>query len=99
MLTLRLRGETQVTSSPWSSTRPASGCSKPAIIRSDVVLPQPDGPSIEKNSPPRIVNETSFTATTAPKRFVTRSNLISPSCGGSLTIHHLPSRRRSRTCR
>ena len=27
------------------------GCSKPAIMRSVVVLPQPDGPSIEKNSP------------------------------------------------
>ena len=31
--------------------RPLVGCSKPAIIRSVVVLPQPDGPSIEKNSP------------------------------------------------
>ncbi len=51
--------------------RPASGCSKPAIIRSVVVLPQPDGPSIEKNSPPRMVNETSLTATTSPKRLVT----------------------------
>ena len=28
-----------------------SGVSKPAIMRSDVVLPQPDGPSSEKNSP------------------------------------------------
>ena len=27
------------------------GSSKPAIIRSVVVLPQPEGPSIEKNSP------------------------------------------------
>ena len=27
------------------------GCSKPAIRRSVVVLPQPDGPSSEKNSP------------------------------------------------
>ena len=31
--------------------RPASGRSKPAIIRSVVVFPQPDGPSSEKNSP------------------------------------------------
>ena len=30
---------------------PPSGCSKPAISRSVVVLPEPDGPSIVKNSP------------------------------------------------
>ena len=30
---------------------PASGCSKPAIMRSVVVLPQPEGPSREMNSP------------------------------------------------
>ena len=32
---------------------PAVGSSKPAIIRIVVVLPQPDGPSSEKNSPSR----------------------------------------------
>ena len=32
-------------------SRPRSGCSKPATIRSVVVFPQPDGPSSEKNSP------------------------------------------------
>ena len=51
MLTLRWRGETQVTSSPSRITAPSLGSSKPAIIRSVVVLPQPLGPSIEKNSP------------------------------------------------
>ena len=30
------------------------GSSKPPIIRSSVVLPQPDGPSREKNSPRRL---------------------------------------------
>ena len=44
-----------MTSAPWSRTRPAVGSSKPAIIRSVVVLPEPDGPSIEKNSPSRDV--------------------------------------------
>ena len=34
---------------------PASGCSKPAMSRSTVVFPEPDGPSIEKNSPSQIV--------------------------------------------
>ena len=36
---------------PSSRMRPESGCSKPAIMRSVVVLPQPDAPSSEKNSP------------------------------------------------
>ncbi len=39
---------------PSSRIPPSVGCSNPAIIRSVVVLPQPDGPSIEKNSPPGI---------------------------------------------
>ena len=34
-----------------SMMRPAVGFSKPAIIRSVVVLPQPDGPRNETNSP------------------------------------------------
>jgi hypothetical protein len=32
---------------PASMISPSVGCSKPAIIRSVVVLPQPDGPSSE----------------------------------------------------
>jgi hypothetical protein len=46
--------------------RPEVGCSKPAISRSVVVLPHPDGSSSEKNSPlstaisvNRLVSETS----------------------------------------
>ena len=37
----------------WPSTeiKPLVGLSKPAIMRNSVVLPQPDGPSSEKNSP------------------------------------------------
>ena len=37
-------------SSPSSRMRPSSGVSKPASMRSSVVLPQPDGPSSAKNS-------------------------------------------------
>jgi hypothetical protein len=37
---------------PSSRMRPAVGSSNPAISRSVVVLPHPDGPSSEKNSPP-----------------------------------------------
>ena len=51
MLTSRSNGGSLVTSWPSSRTRPLVGSSKPAIMRSVVVLPDPDGPSIEKNSP------------------------------------------------
>ena len=51
MLTSRLCGGVLVTSSPPTRTVPEVGSLNPAIIRSVVVLPQPDGPSSEKNSP------------------------------------------------
>ena len=41
---------------------PASGRSNPAIMRSVVVLPQPEGPSSEMNSPGWIVSDRSSTA-------------------------------------
>ena len=52
----------------WPSIEmvPLVGWSKPAIIRSSVVLPQPDGPSSEKNSPSRMVSEASSSALNAP---------------------------------
>ena len=53
MFTSRLFGGTPSTSSPCRTTCRAVGSSKPAIIRMVVVLPQPDGPSSEKNSPSR----------------------------------------------
>src|SRR5712691_280324 len=46
--------------------RPSSGRSKPAISRSVVVLPEPDGPSSVKNSPAGISRSTRSTATTSP---------------------------------
>ena len=51
MLTSRFCGGVEVTSSPPTMTVPALGSVKPAIIRSVVVLPHPEGPSREKNSP------------------------------------------------
>jgi hypothetical protein len=66
VLTLRLYGGTDDTSAPSSITRPAVGNSKPAIIRRVVVLPQPDGPSIEKNSPRPMPKSASWTATKSP---------------------------------
>src|SRR3954467_6895458 len=66
-----------VTSTPWRRTRPDVGSSKPAIIRSVVVLPEPDGPSIEKNSPSPISRSIPATAVTTsptapPTDFATR---------------------------
>src|SRR5256885_10839345 len=49
--------------------RPSSGRSKPAISRSVVVLPEPDGPSSVKNSPASISRSTWSTATTSPYVF------------------------------
>ena len=49
--TLRLFGGRCVMSAPSTMIVPAVGCSKPAIIRSVVVLPQPDGPRNDTNSP------------------------------------------------
>src|SRR5439155_14240520 len=46
--------------------RPSSGRSKPAIRRSVVVLPEPDGPSSVKNSPAPIARSTPSTAATSP---------------------------------
>src|SRR5204863_141029 len=49
--------------------RPASGVSNPAISRSNVVLPQPEGPSNAKNSPRSTETDTPSTAVAAPNRF------------------------------
>ena len=69
MLTGRLSGGSIVMSRSRSRIRPAVGSSKPPIIRSVVVLPQPDGPSSEKNSPAATSIDTPSTARTPPKRF------------------------------
>src|SRR5688572_9528599 len=66
-----------VMSRPATWTRPESGNSKPAIMRSDVVLPQPDGPSREKNSPAAMSSVTPSTASTRPSKIlVTLSSLM-----------------------
>src|SRR5215467_12290564 len=62
MFTSRLFGGTPVTSEPCSRMAPRVGSSKPAIIRIVVVLPHPDGPSREKNSPSAIARLSPATA-------------------------------------
>ena len=46
---------------------PPVGFSNPEISRRQVVLPDPDGPSIAKNDPSAMVRSTASTAFTAPK--------------------------------
>src|SRR5260370_26559680 len=61
--------------------RPEVGSSRPAIIRRVVVLPQPDGPRRQKNSPLATVKLESSTATKSPKalcRFSTRISAMAP---------------------
>src|SRR5215510_8103498 len=76
MLTGRRCGGTGTMSSPPRKMRPALGVSKPASIRSNVVLPQPDGPSSAKNSPLAISKVSVSTAATAPKCLLTASKRI-----------------------
>ena len=53
MLTSRSAAERRVTSSPPIRIWPAVAISRPAISRSVVVLPQPDGPSSVTSVPAR----------------------------------------------
>ena len=81
----------KVTSSPSSRIAPEVGSSSPAIMRSVVVLPQPEGPSRQKNSPSRTVKVESFTAAKSPKllcRFWTRISAM-PHSGNLVTIMNI----------
>ncbi len=66
MLTGRRLGATPAMLLPPMRISPLSGAMKPAIMRSKVVLPQPDGPRIEKKLPRATSNERSSTAANAP---------------------------------
>src|ERR1700674_3335647 len=69
----------KVTSSASRRIVPDVGSSRPAIIRSVVVLPHPDGPSRQKNSPSCTASVRSRTATKPPKlltRFCTTMSVI-----------------------
>src|SRR5207237_4398591 len=67
----------KVTSSPPSRMRPEVGNSRPAIIRSVVVFPHPDGPSRQKKSPSRIVKVESRTAVKSANALCNVSTRIS----------------------
>src|SRR6185312_2949078 len=68
----------------WIS--PSDGSKKPAISRSVVVLPQPDGPSRQTSCPWSIFKETLSTTASEPNRLVrprksTDANRLLPRCG------------------
>src|SRR5262245_9358841 len=65
------------TSSPSRRIWPEVGSSSPAIILSVVVLPQPEGPSRQKNEPSAMVKLDSFTAANSPNILRSFSTRIS----------------------
>src|SRR5258706_13882967 len=65
----RSRGRRYVTSWPSSAMVPPVGYSSPAIMRSVVVLPQPEGPSSTTNLPLSSTSEEPRTAVKSAKRF------------------------------
>ena len=69
----RCAGGSRVTSRPPISMLPASCASRPAITRSSVVLPQPEGPRKQTSLPLSTSSETASSAVKAPKRLVTPS--------------------------
>ena len=84
MLTGRRYGGTPARSCPARTMRPAFGSSKPASIRSSVLLPQPDGPEkAEELAARRCRASESSTATVPPNRLATVSKRISGTAAGS----------------
>ena len=59
-------GPGPVISRPAEVTRPALGRASPAASFNSEVLPQPDGPSSDRNSPRPSVSDTSSTAQIPP---------------------------------
>src|SRR5919198_3141205 len=64
---------------------PPSGLSRPAISRRVVVLPQPDGPSSDTNSPLSTARLSPLTAPKSPNRLCKLSSRRKPIGGGLLT--------------
>src|SRR5689334_18550770 len=96
MPTLRWFGRSAVTSLPSIRIAPEVGLSNPATIRSTVVLPQPEGPRSDRNSPPSMPRLNPLTTTLTPNCL--RTSLISrkamltprPTSGLALQLPRLP---------
>ena len=63
----RLAGGTLLTLSPSISTLPELASSRPAMMRSSVDFPQPDGPTKTTNSPSVTSRSMPFSTSTLPK--------------------------------
>src|SRR5262249_4875597 len=74
----RLAGGTSLTSTPSISIRPPVTSSRPAISRSRVDLPQPDGPTNTTNSPSSILRSTDGMIVTSPNDLLTPFRMILP---------------------
>src|SRR3989442_9528761 len=72
----RWRGGTPPIRRSSNQISPASGASKPAIMRSVVVLPHPEPPPSETGSPSRPSRESPSTATAEPKRLLRPRSVI-----------------------
>ena len=83
----RLLGGNPVTFRPPMVTRPVSGRSNPAIRRSVVVLPQPDGPSSASISPAATSSFSGCRTRVPPKLLLIPS---SPSGAGARLTNCLP---------
>ena len=66
----RSEGGSAEMSAPACSTVPVVWMSSPAMARSSVVLPHPDGPRKHTNSPSRTSSEMSASAVNSPNFFV-----------------------------
>ena len=75
----RSAGSTLTTLLPPMRRSPALICSSPAIIRSKVDLPQPDGPTKTQNSPSAISRSMPLMIEIDPKDFRTPRNCTSAS--------------------
>src|SRR5437867_13037218 len=77
---LRSRGSQSVTRASPMKMSPAVGVSRPAIMLSVVVLPQPDGPTSTTNSPSGTARSMASTARVEAK------SLVSPSSRTAATL-------------
>src|ERR1700735_4384335 len=97
MFTSRLFGGPPPTLFPYSLPSPRVASSKPAIIRIVVVLPQPDGPRSEKNSPTPISRSTPATACTTSPWELNSLTIPTSSIAGSVSVD-CPGLAHSRVC-
>src|SRR5688500_10635809 len=86
----RSLGWTRFTTRPPISISPALMFSRPAIIRSSVDLPQPEGPTSTQNSPSSMATSTPRTTSVGPKDFRTclRATLAILFAGRILCLRH-----------